>query len=43
MNKNGIYNLNVLVFKSKHKFNYMILHLQEIYLRFLNVIFGLNI
>ena len=34
MNKNGIYNLNVLIFKSKHKFDYMILHLQEIYLGF---------
>lgn len=34
MNKNGIYNLNVSIFKSKHEFNYMILHLQETYLRF---------
>ncbi len=30
MNKNGIYILNVLVFKSKYEFNYMILHSQEI-------------
>lgn len=34
MNKNGIYNLNVLIFKSKRKFNCMMVHLQEIYLRF---------
>lgn len=34
MNKNGICILNVSIFKSKHKFNYMILHLQEIYLGF---------
>ena len=31
MNKNGIYILNVLVFKSKYEFNYMILHSQEIF------------
>ena len=34
MNKNGIYILNVLVYKSKYEFNYMILHSQEIYLGF---------
>ena len=34
MNKIVIYNLNVLVFKSKHKFNYVISYSQEIYLGF---------
>ena len=34
MNKNGIYILNVLVFKSKREFNYMTLYSQEIYLGF---------
>ena len=34
MNKNVIYILNVLVFKSKHEFSYMILHSREIYLGF---------
>jgi hypothetical protein len=34
MNKNGIYNLNVLIFKSKCEFDYMISYSQEIYLGF---------
>ncbi len=34
MNKNSICILNVLVYKSKYEFNYMILHSQEIYLGF---------
>ena len=34
MNKIVIYNLNVLIFKSKHEFNYMISYSQEIYLGF---------
>ena len=34
MNKNGIYILNVLVYKSKREFNYMISYSQEIYLGF---------
>lgn len=34
MNKNGIYILNVLLFKSKREFNYMTSYSQEIYLGF---------
>ena len=34
MNKNSIYNSNVLIFKSKHEFNYMTSYSQEIYLGF---------
>lgn len=34
MNKNDIYILNVLVYKSKREFNYMISYSQEIYLGF---------
>ena len=34
MNKNIIYNLNVLIFKSKREFNYMTSYSQEIYLGF---------
>ena len=34
MNKNGIYISNILIFKSKHEFNYMISYSQEIYLGF---------
>ena len=34
MNKNGIYILNVLVYKSKYEFNYMISYSREIYFGF---------
>ncbi len=34
MNKNGIYILNILLFKSKYEFNYMISYSQKICLGF---------